>query len=220
VRLTKYTHACVLLEQGDRRLLVDPGIWAEDAAFEGVEEVLVTHEHFDHLDVDRLVAAGRASSSFVVRGPASVVQQLAALGDAAVAVSVGDAFTAGGLSVRVVGGEHAEIYDGAPGIANLGYLIEGSEGREGSEHTVYHPGDSYFVPSGEGSVHTLLVPTAAPWLKISETIDFIRAVAPSRAHSIHDAITNDKGAALVDRWLDLEGHTDYTRIPIGSSVDG
>ncbi|HEY5030917.1 MAG TPA: MBL fold metallo-hydrolase, partial [Actinomycetes bacterium] len=54
MQLTKFTHACVRLDSGGRRLLIDPGIWAEDAAFEGVTDVIVTHEHFDHLDVDRL----------------------------------------------------------------------------------------------------------------------------------------------------------------------
>ena len=120
----------------------------------------------------------------------------------------GDSFTAGGFSVRVVGGLHAEIYDGAPGIANVGYVIEGS---------LYHPGDSLFVP--DEPIETLLVPTAAPWLKLAEAIDFVRAVGPRRAHSIHDAMLSDKGEAGVDRWLDLKSATDYSRIPVGSSVE-
>jgi L-ascorbate metabolism protein UlaG (beta-lactamase superfamily) len=212
MRLTKYTHACVTIEDGDRRLLVDPGIWAEAAAFEGVSEVLVTHDHFDHLDVDRLVAAARADSSFVVRGPAAAVGLLAALGDAAVVVEPGEEFTAGGYAVRAVGGAHAEIYQGEPGTSNVGYLVAAGAGG-----LLYHPGDALFVP--EVPVETLLVPTAAPWLKLAEAIDFVRAVAPTRAYSIHDAMLNDKGTAGTDRWLDRAGGTDYGRIPIGDTVD-
>jgi L-ascorbate metabolism protein UlaG (beta-lactamase superfamily) len=57
MRMIKYTHACVRLVDGDRSLLIDPGTWTEDVAFEGATDVLVTHEHMDHIDVDRLAAA-------------------------------------------------------------------------------------------------------------------------------------------------------------------
>ena len=35
MQLIKYTHACVRLEHDDDTLLIDPGTWAEDAAFVG-----------------------------------------------------------------------------------------------------------------------------------------------------------------------------------------
>src|SRR5262249_34080794 len=57
MQMIKFTHACVRLIDGERSLLIDPGIWAEAEAFDGVTDVLVTHEHADHVDVDRLVAA-------------------------------------------------------------------------------------------------------------------------------------------------------------------
>ena len=52
--------------------------------------------------------------------------------------------------LRVVGGAHAEIYEGLPGCANVGFVVEG----------VYHPGDSLFVP--DVPVTTLLVPWTVP----------------------------------------------------------
>jgi L-ascorbate metabolism protein UlaG (beta-lactamase superfamily) len=207
MELTKYTHACVVLADGARRLLVDPGTWSEPGAFEGVSEVLVTHDHFDHLDVERLVRAGKADSSFVVFGPSAVAEQLRALGAAAVAVEAGQEFTVAGFAVRAVGGTHAEIYDGAPGTSNLGYLIEGG---------VYHPGDALHVPTEP--VETLLLPACAPWLKLAEAIDFVRAVGPARAHPIHEAMLSDVGQASTDRWLDLKSGTEYSRIPIGQTV--
>ena len=55
MKLTKFTHACVRLESDDgRALVIDPGEWSEEAALDGVRDVLVTHEHFDHLDVEFL----------------------------------------------------------------------------------------------------------------------------------------------------------------------
>src|SRR5690606_8687004 len=107
----------------------------------------------------------------------AVAAQLAALGDAVVTVSVGQTFTAAGFTVQAVGGEHAEIYEGKPGIANLGYIVDGA---------VYHPGDALFVPPV--SVPTLLLPVSGPWLKTAESLDFVRAIQPQRAIPIHDAL--------------------------------
>ena len=44
--LTKFTHSCVRLEDGDRALVIDPGVFSEvEAALSGVNRVLITHEH-------------------------------------------------------------------------------------------------------------------------------------------------------------------------------
>jgi hypothetical protein len=34
----------------------------------------------------------------------------------------------------------------------------------------------------------LLLPTGAPWLKVSEAVDYLRAVAPRTAVPIHEAV--------------------------------
>lgn len=212
MRMIKYTHACVRLVDGDRSLLIDPGTWAEDVAFEGATDVLVTHEHADHVDVERLVALHSRSPDLRVYLPASVAATASAAAPTFVpalnVVAVGDTFEAAGFSVRAVGGKHAVIYDGVPDVANIGYVVDDD---------VYHPGDSTFVP--DGAVATLLVPTMAPWLKLAEAIDFVRAVHPARAYSIHDAMLSERGQAGVDRWLAMRGETDYGRITPGDAVE-
>ena len=56
MRLTKYAHACVRVEDGGV-LVVDPGIFTDPEALAGADAVLVTHEHPDHIDVKALTAA-------------------------------------------------------------------------------------------------------------------------------------------------------------------
>ena len=56
MRLTKFAHACVRLEKDGKVLLIDPGTFSEDTAFEKADAVLVTHEHQDHLDIERVKA--------------------------------------------------------------------------------------------------------------------------------------------------------------------
>ena len=128
MRLTKLGHACVRLESDDgRALVIDPGEWSEEAALDGVRDVLVTHEHFDHLDVEFLTRVAADNPRLHVWAPAPVAQnQLAGLGAAVTPVAPGDTVTAAGFAVQVVGGAHAEIYEGLPGCANVGYVVDGA----------------------------------------------------------------------------------------------
>lgn len=208
MRLTKFGHACVRLEQDDRALVIDPGTWSEAEALEGASDVLVTHEHADHIDIDKLVAARKANPALMVYTNAALAEQLDRLEGAVTTVAVGQTFSAAGFSVRVVGGAHAEIYEGLPGCANVGFIVD---------ENVYHPGDSVFVPAEK--VRTLLVPASAPWLKLREAIDFVRGVAPRRAFPIHDAMLNERGHGNFDRWIDMKGNTSYARLSIGQSVE-
>jgi L-ascorbate metabolism protein UlaG (beta-lactamase superfamily) len=215
MQLVKFTHACVRLVDGDRNLLIDPGVWVEQAAFDGATDILITHEHIDHVDEERLVAAARADSGLQIFAPDPIADKLRQeVGPAVTTVAPGDSLTAAGFAVQVVGGAHAEIYEGLPGCANVGYLVS----SPGAAGWVYHPGDSFFVPEAE--VDTLLVPISAPWLKLAEGLDFVRAVAPKRAFPIHDrSLSEDIGQPFTDRWFEMKGETSYARIPTGGTVD-
>ncbi|WP_405728844.1 MBL fold metallo-hydrolase [Streptomyces sp. NBC_01537] len=204
MRLTKYGHACVRLEDGDRVLVIDPGTYSEPESLSGATAVLITHEHADHIDVDNLKAARAGNPALTVHTHPALA---ATLGDGVIPVAPGDTFTAAGFSVRAVGGAHADIIDGLPGCPNIGFIVDG----------LYHPGDSLFVPAEP--VDTLLVPASGPWLKLGEAIEFTRAVKPARAFPIHDAMLSDLGLHGFDRWLDMKGGTDYARIPLGESVE-
>ena len=208
MRLTRFTHACVRIERAGQALVIDPGTFSEREAYDGVSAVLVTHEHFDHVDVDLLPSVLEQNPGLTVYAPAPVASRLSALGEAVVTVAVGDTLTVADFSVQAVGGEHAEIYQGLPGCANLGYIVDG---------TVYHPGDALFVPPDP--VPTLLLPVSGPWLKTAEMLDFVRAVRPQRAFPIHDALLSEIGMQIVDNWANRMSQTAYERIPVGSSVE-
>ncbi|CAM5659786.1 MBL fold metallo-hydrolase [Streptomyces spiroverticillatus] len=199
MRLTKYTHSCIRLEREDLGVLVvDPGTWSEPEALRGADAVLITHEHADHIDPSHL--QGLDLPLYAPKG--------AALPDLDFTeVTPNDTFTAAGFRITTHGGTHARIYGDLPDCANLGYLIEGS---------VYHPGDSLHVPSTP--VETLLVPLHAPWMRLSESIDFTRTVNPSRALGIHDAQLNPRGLASANGWLEAEGGTNYRYLEPGSQL--
>ncbi|MEU4237403.1 MBL fold metallo-hydrolase [Actinoplanes sp. NPDC026619] len=204
MRLTKFGHACVRLESGDRVLVIDPGTLSEPESLTGATAVLITHEHDDHVDADALAAARRSNPALTIHTHPALAAEL---GDGVTAVNAGDTFTAGGFTVQAVGGLHADIIDGIPGCPNLGFVVDG----------IYHPGDSLFVPAEP--VETLLVPASGPWLKLGEAIEFTRAVKPARAFPIHDAHLSEVGIGSFDWWVGNKGGAEYARIPLGESVD-
>lgn len=191
MRLTKFGHSCVRLDDGDRSLVLDPGVFSDVApALDGAGAVLVTHEHADHVNPELLRAAAQADPRLRIWAPASVTEQLAGLEDQVVAVGPNESFDAAGFSVRTFGGQHALIHPLIPIVANVCYLID---------ETVYHPGDSLVVPPVP--VRTLLLPAVAPWSKASEVIDYAVAVRAPRVYPIHDAIATDAFRGIVARNL-------------------
>jgi L-ascorbate metabolism protein UlaG (beta-lactamase superfamily) len=213
MQLTKYTHSCVRLDDGDRALVIDPGVFSETAtALDGAQAVLITHEHVDHIDAPALLAAARSNTGLRVWAPSAVVPALAELGDRVTAVGADESFEAAGFSIRTFGGLHALIHPlvGAL-VANVAYFVDDA---------VYHPGDSFMIPPTP--VETLLVPVHAPWSKIGEVLDFVAAIRARRAFQIHDALLNDRGSGLVDtiigRISAMYGTT-YTRLAAAESVE-
>jgi L-ascorbate metabolism protein UlaG (beta-lactamase superfamily) len=211
VRVTKYTHSCLRIEDGNGVLVVDPGGFSERAALTGADAVLITHEHFDHLDVEALADALALKPDLRIYAHADVAPKLTAFTDVLAEVAVGQEFTAAGFGVTAYGGEHALIHPDIPRVANLGYLI--SDGAD----SIYHPGDSFTVPAG-AVVDTLFVPLNAPWSKLAESIDFVREVKPRRAFALHDALLNEIGAKVSDGHLENLSGTEYQHVAPGTTL--
>lgn len=173
MRITRYGHSCLLVEDGDARLLLDPGNFSSGfASLRGLTAVLVTHQHPDHLDVARLRPLLEANPDARLHCDEGSVEALEGLPH--VVVRAGDRLDLA-TTVDVLGSQHAVIHPDLPRIPNVGYLIGGR---------FFTPGDALTVPDAD--VEILGLPTAAPWLKASEAVELLRAVQPPLAFPVHD----------------------------------
>ncbi|WP_295010942.1 MBL fold metallo-hydrolase [uncultured Microbacterium sp.] len=186
MRVTKFEHAALRVDDHDQTLLIDPGSFTRPLDdLSRVVGVALTHQHADHWTaehLDRILEAAPGAPIFAPSGVAEAVGE----GYDITVVSPGETLTAGAFTLRFFGGVHAEIHSSIPRVDNLGVLVDDE---------LYYPGDSFAVPDGV-EVGTLAAPLGAPWLKVGEAIDFVLAVKPRRAFGTHDMTLSSPGASM------------------------
>ena len=211
MRITKQEHATLVVDEGGHRLVIDPGAFTTPLVdLYGVEAVVITHEHPDHWTAQQLTRIIENNRGLRLFGPAGVAK--AAADFPIETVAAGDTVTVGAFTLRFFGGTHAVIHSSIPVIDNVGVLVN---------DRLYYPGDSFAIPEGV-DVTVLATPAGAPWLKISEAMDFVTAVRPKRSFPTHDAVLSAVGRSLSDQRLkDVTeaGGGEYFPLTIGESID-
>jgi L-ascorbate metabolism protein UlaG (beta-lactamase superfamily) len=152
-RVTWLGHATVLVDLDGVKLLTDPVLrprimhlrreWAPDRqALRGLDAVLVSHVHFDHLDVPSLESLGREVAVVVPRGAGGLLRKRRF--SRVVEVGVGEEVTVGAVTVAATEADH-EADRGPLGTKapSLGFVLRGSR-------SVYFAGDTDVFPGMAG----------------------------------------------------------------------
>jgi L-ascorbate metabolism protein UlaG (beta-lactamase superfamily) len=211
MRLTKFEHAALLLEQSGKKLFIDPGMFTTpitDAA--GTAAVVITHEHPDHWTPEQLRRILDASPDAEIYGPEGVVA--AADGFGVKRVEAGDRVEAGPFSLRFFGGRHAVIHSSIPVVDNVGVLVNDQ---------LYYPGDSWAVPEGV-EPDLVAVPVGAPWLKIAEAMDYVLALKPKRTFATHEMVLSVAGKNMGNdrlRWATEQVGGEFFPLQPGDTLD-
>lgn len=177
MNITKFGHSCLLIEDSGARILIDPGVWSEGhTQVEEIDAIFVTHEHSDHCDVaslQKILGKNPEAQIYTNRGAG---KQLEAAAIPYILFEGGEKRKVKDMVVEAFGREHAVIYQKSP-CENTSLLIN---------ETLYHPGDAFFIPPKP--VGILALPVCAPWLKMSEGLDFALSLKPKKSFPIHDGM--------------------------------
>jgi len=198
-RLTWLGHATVLIELDGVRVLTDPVLRRRLAHLERAEAVataslplldlvLISHVHYDHLDVPSLRRLGPLAARVAVPAGAARLLRRTKVG-AVVEMNEGSELEVGGVRTRATHAEHrASRHPLAPVLPSLGYVIAGSR-------TIYFAGDTDLFDGMDAiadSLDVALVPVAG-WgprlppghLDPARAAEAVRRLRPRVAVPIH-----------------------------------
>lgn len=207
-------HATVRLEAAGAAIIVDPGAFAAGPVFENIDAFLITHDHEDHVDVERVAGTLVANPRSRAWAPATVADRLVGAGapaDRVEAVDHDGQFDVAGLRVRAVVGTHAVIHPAVPELVNIAYLVE---------DRILHPGDAFpEVPVVPGGLDVLFLPVSGPWMRFIDAADYVAALRPGLVIPVHDGDLNEIGRTLTDQLATLlPADSRYERLTDGRTI--
>lgn len=211
MKITKYEHACLVVEEQGRKLVIDPGVYSESfIATPDIDCVIVTHVHADHFDLEKLKAIRYLNPNVSI----CTVQEVAVQADGldVEVVEAGGSCSHGSFNTSFFGGQHKPIHSSLPTFQNVGIFIN---------EKLYYPGDSFYVPE-KLVIDTLAAPAGSPWANVSEEMDFIIAIKAKRVFPTHNAHISKIGQQGRDNWLRKvteESGGEYIVLKAGESIE-
>ncbi len=182
MRITKFGHSCLLIEEGSARILLDPGKYSTlQNNVENLDAILITHEHQDHCDLDSLQAIlAKNPKTHIFTNP-GVGQKLVEANVVFDVLGDSQSITVNGVLIEGFGQMHAEIYPTFPRVHNTGYRIA---------KKFFYGGDSL---DNVVECEVLAYPAVAPWMRVAQTIDYANAIKPKICFPVHDAFLKITG---------------------------
>ncbi|RKR84926.1 L-ascorbate metabolism protein UlaG (beta-lactamase superfamily) [Mucilaginibacter gracilis] len=181
MKITKYIHSCLVFEQNNFKLLVDPGNYtfadgllsADD--FADVSAILITHIHADHLDMDNIKKI-IALSNAPVFGNKQVAQALQKEGINAILFTDGVRMF-GQMEFKAMPIIHMPLLD-SPIPEMTGYVINGN---------ILHSVDSMDASLTQiAGIDLLILPIMAPFCNELQVTQFADALKPKHILPVHD----------------------------------
>ena len=189
MKITKLEHSGLCFEKDGQALLCDPVEFKDQILpLTNVVAIIVTHKHDDHCQPETIakILANNPSAQILT------TPDTTPLINGAIAIASGETRELGGFKVQFFGKDHASVIEGEIPCQNLGIVVDG---------LVADPGDSFDVPPV--TPKALCVPLSAPWCKISDSIDYIKAVKPTIVIPVHDAVLSNLGKTYNNSWLKI-----------------
>jgi len=183
MRITKFGHCCLLIEEQEARILIDPGSYTtQQNQLKDIDVILITHEHPDHFHIDSLktvLANNPQAKVFTNHGVGALLEKA---GITFNLLEGGHSVTEKGILIEAIGTDHAVIYPSLPVAPNTGYRIA---------ERFFYPGDAFTKPNVP--VEILALPIAGPWLTLAQALDYALELKPKACFPVHDGILKEPG---------------------------
>lgn len=182
MKITKLGHCCMLIEEGEAKLLVDPGTFTAEkySSLIGIDAIVYTHEHADHYHLQSLQILMKGSPQAIILCNGGVATLLSKENIPHEVLGDGSSALVKNVAVEGHGTTHAVIHASLPTVQNTGFLIGGR---------LWYPGDELVVDPGV-KPEIMALPLAGPWMKFSEAIDYALKLQPKTTFPVHDMILN------------------------------
>lgn len=210
MKITKYGHACLLLEKDGVNLLIDPGSFTELLAdLPRIDFVIVTEEHYDHLNLDNLTQIADNNADVRIYTTAAAKDILKEANLNIHAVSGDQTVTMSPYEVAFSETDHAVVYQKSP-CRSLAITLD--------DNVLYYPSDSY--KTIDKKVRVLALPTSGPWFKVSECIQFVHAVDSEIVLPTHNALNSENGNKVTHDFIvnNIDSDRQFTYLESGESL--
>ena len=208
MKITKYGHACLLVEEKETCLLIDPGNMSTLPTFSRVDAILLTHEHGDHFDIEKIKAIRAEHPEVQILTQASVGKILDSEAIANTVINESETVTVGGVRIESLGHKHAIIYGDTSPCMNTGFFIA---------EKLFVPGDALDVIPTK-PIALLALPTSGPWMRLGEAISYALQVKPEVVFPIHDALyVEEVRRGMIPRMV--TGHLEQASITFRDMPD-
>jgi L-ascorbate metabolism protein UlaG (beta-lactamase superfamily) len=210
MKITKLGHCCLVLEVNGTKIVTDPGSFTDaQNSLEGVNVILITHEHGDHFHVESVKAMLENNPGATIVTNAAVGALLEKERIASTRVGDGEKAEVAGVRIEGFGRDHAPIYETMGLVENTAYLVNDE---------FYFPGDNFHDP--KRPVRVLALPVAGPWMKMSDAINFAKVIKAPFAFGVHDAMIMPFFRGFVGNALKMfVPDTHYVSLADGESRD-
>lgn len=206
MNIRKFNHSCLLVEENETAILIDPGNYSESVLdlnnISKLDYVLITHEHLDHCFVPLIKSVIAKFPQVQIITNNSVKELLAKENILATTEENED--------IQITPVPHEKIWGVITPLENIMFTLL---------HKLSHPGDSLtFIQSAE----ILALPISGPWASTTWAVETALKVKPKVIIPIHDWHWKDEVRKSMHKRLAEYFHSqgiDFRPIEVGDTIE-
>ena len=181
MKITKFGHSCVLVEEDGVRILIDPGKYSTlQNEVKNLNAILISHGHSDHCDISSIKIILQNNPKAKIFTNDEVAEILNKEGIGSEPIENNQIIMIKNIVVEGCGEKHAIVYNGEPAAKNVGFIIN---------NKLFFTGDNLTEPNKK--VEALAFPLAGTAFALPQILNYIVKFHPKICFPMHDSMLNE-----------------------------